>query len=383
MFMNKLFLLLPTMLISAICMAQPKGFTITVNFSGDLSQIKGDSVIITNKARKADDLIKVKSKINNGVATIKGYIDTPDYVGIFFNDPSQKRPIAQFFLENAKTTVTVQLGVEDKVKKSKNTIIIDGAPTQKSIDSLNALKEKIYLSLNLDSLVNTYKTANEKDKAMIDSLYDIYATAAEKINNNYISVHPYSYIALNSIIQDIEKNPAAETEKKLNEFKSKPNFAKNRKIANAEEILSIIKNLQPGMAAPDFTQNDPDGKPVTFSNIYPKYKVTMVDFWASWCSPCRHFNPTLVKIYNKFKNKGFGIISVSLDKSKESWIKGIKDDNLTWHHVSDLGYWENAVAKQYYVRFVPQNIFVDQNGKIIKRHVSEDEIEALLEEYLK
>jgi thiol-disulfide isomerase/thioredoxin len=380
--MNKMFVIMPAMLISAFCMAQPKGYTVTVKFSGDLTQIKGDSAILTNRARNAEDLIKVASVIKNGTATFKGYTDTPDYVGIFFNDPSQKRPFAQLFLENSKININVKLGVEDKEKRSKHTAVIEGAKTQKTLDSLNAIQTNLYRAAHLDSLEKAYSSASEADKAKIEGIFDEYGKQVEKINDAYMTAHPFSYVTLNSIIQNIEKNPVADTEKKLNEFKSKTCFAKNRKIAAAEETLATIKSLQSGKIAPDFTQNDPEGNPVTFSNIYKKYKITMVDFWASWCSPCRHFNPTLVKIYNKFKDKGFGIISVSLDQKKESWIKGIKDDNLTWHHVSDLGYWNNVVAKQYYVRFVPQNIFVDQQGKIIKRQVSEEEIEQLLEEYL-
>jgi|SRR5574344_168079 thiol-disulfide isomerase/thioredoxin len=381
--MNKMFVLMPAMLISALCMAQPKGFNVTVKFSGDLTQIKGDSAILTNRSTKAEDLVKVSAVIKNGTATFKGYTDTPEYVGIFFNDPSQKRPFVQLFLENSKINIYVKLGVEDKEKRSKHTATIEGAKTQKSLDSLSAIQLNLYRTANLDSLEKAYSNASEAEKARIEEVYEKYSKEVEKVNNAYMAAHPFSYITLNSIIQDIEKNPVADSQKKLNEFKAKPEFAKNRKIASAEEALAIINSLQIGKTAPDFTQNDPEGNPVTFSNIYKKYKVTMVDFWASWCGPCRRFNPTLVKIYNKFKEKGFGIISVSLDQKKESWIKGIKDDNLTWHHVSDLGYWNNNVAKQYYVRFVPQNIFVDQEGKIIKRQVSEEEIEQLLEEHLK
>ena len=104
----------------------------------------------------------------------------------------------------------------------------------------------------------------------------------------------------------------------------------------------------------------------------------MVDFWASWCGPCRRFNPTLVEIHKEFKKKGFDIIGVSLDRDKDSWVKAIKNDNLKWEHVSDLAYWDCEVAKLYHVRFIPQSIFVDQNGIIIKRQPSEEEIVELL-----
>ena len=109
----------------------------------------------------------------------------------------------------------------------------------------------------------------------------------------------------------------------------------------------------------------------------------MIDFWASWCSPCRHFNPTLIKIYEKYHKLGLGIIGVSLDAEKEAWTEAIKADKLTWSHVSDLQYWNNEVASLYMVKYIPQNIFITSDGTIIKRQVKEDEIEALLDEYLK
>ena len=107
-------------------------------------------------------------------------------------------------------------------------------------------------------------------------------------------------------------------------------------------------------------------------------KPVLIDFWASWCGPCRAFNPTLTKIYKEYKKKGFGIIGVSLDRDKDAWRKAIKDDKLDWVHVSDLGFWNNEVAKQYHVRYIPQSIFVDQEGKILKRQPSHEEIEELL-----
>ena len=109
----------------------------------------------------------------------------------------------------------------------------------------------------------------------------------------------------------------------------------------------------------------------------------MIDFWAGWCGPCRRFNPTLVKIYKDFNKKGFGIIGVSLDKEAEGWKKAIQDDKLTWTQVSDLKYWDSEAAKLYNVRYIPQNVFVDQNGIILKRKLNEEEIVPFLTETLK
>ena len=121
---------------------------------------------------------------------------------------------------------------------------------------------------------------------------------------------------------------------------------------------------------------------IKFSDVYSKNKVTMLDFWASWCGPCRAFNPTLVRIYKKYHSKGFEVLGVSFDTDKARWEDAIKKDGLTWPHVSDLKGWENAVGTPYMVKYIPQNVLVDQSGTIIKRRATEEEIEQILSERL-
>jgi thiol-disulfide isomerase/thioredoxin len=124
----------------------------------------------------------------------------------------------------------------------------------------------------------------------------------------------------------------------------------------------------------EFTQNDTLGNPVSLSSFKGKY--VLVDFWASWCGPCRAENPNVVKTYQKFQNKNFTILSVSLDRpgQKERWLKAIHDDGLTWTHVSDLKFWDNAVAKQYGIRAIPQNLLLDPSGKIIAKNLRGEEL---------
>lgn len=142
-----------------------------------------------------------------------------------------------------------------------------------------------------------------------------------------------------------------------------------------------------GQMFTDFTvvQDPADslGSTVSLSDYVGKGKYVLVDFWASWCGPCRNFNPTLVKIYKKYHKLGFDIIGVSLDRDKDSWIEGIKEDGLTWTQVSDLKFWQSEVGQLYNVSFIPQNVFVDAEGNIIGRKVAEEDIETLLDEYLK
>jgi thiol-disulfide isomerase/thioredoxin len=130
----------------------------------------------------------------------------------------------------------------------------------------------------------------------------------------------------------------------------------------------------------DFTQNDTQGKPVSLSSFKGKY--VLVDFWASWCHPCRLENPNVVAVYNKFKTKKFAILSVSLDKSRDPWLQAIKDDKLTWTHVSDLKFWNNDVALKYRVTAIPQNFLIDPNGKIVAKNLRGPDLESKLCEFL-
>jgi peroxiredoxin len=136
-----------------------------------------------------------------------------------------------------------------------------------------------------------------------------------------------------------------------------------------------------GSAMPNFTQNDVNGKPVSLASFKGKY--VLVDFWASWCGPCRAENPNLVKEYNAFKSKNFTILSVSLDNSKDKWVEAIKKDGLTWTHVSDLKYWKNEVAVQFGIESIPASFILDPTGKIIGRDLRGADLGAFLTKTLK
>jgi thiol-disulfide isomerase/thioredoxin len=127
---------------------------------------------------------------------------------------------------------------------------------------------------------------------------------------------------------------------------------------------------------------DADGKPVELSAVCKQHKYLLVDFWASWCAPCRQENPNVVAVWQKYHNDGFGVMGVSLDSNKDAWMKAVKDDHLTWTQVSDLQGWKNSAAALYGVNSIPSNILLDQNGKIVAHNLRGDdlrnEISALL-----
>ncbi|MEO0311794.1 MAG: hypothetical protein RIQ89_1451 [Bacteroidota bacterium] len=146
--------------------------------------------------------------------------------------------------------------------------------------------------------------------------------------------------------------------------------------------------LEVGDMAPEIVQNDPSGNPIKLSSL--RGQVVLIDFWASWCGPCRYENPNVVKAYQEFKDKkfkgskgGMTVYSVSLDKSKESWVKAIEQDKLTWpSHVSDLKYWSSAAAQQYGVQGIPTNWLIDGKGIIVAKNLRGPALDEALKNML-
>ena len=148
-------------------------------------------------------------------------------------------------------------------------------------------------------------------------------------------------------------------------------FDQQMKLQEAQNVLAV------GKEAPDFEEKKIDGSTMKLSDL--RGNIVLLDFWASWCGPCRRENPAVVKLYEKYKDEGFTIMSVSLDKSKEPWIAAIKKDGLTWpNHVSDLGGWSSRVPKMYNVRGIPFTVLIDKDGNIIKTKLRSHDLEVEL-----
>ncbi|AYA37646.1 AhpC/TSA family protein [Hymenobacter oligotrophus] len=149
------------------------------------------------------------------------------------------------------------------------------------------------------------------------------------------------------------------------------------------EKLETVKDIAIGAPAPAFSQQTPEGKTISLADYRGKY--VLVDFWASWCGPCRQENPNVVQAYNQFKSRNFEILGVSLDKenAKEKWLKAIQDDKLPWTQVSDLKGWENEVARRYHVQSIPQNFLIDPAGKIVAVNLRSEELQKTLAQLLK
>lgn len=145
--------------------------------------------------------------------------------------------------------------------------------------------------------------------------------------------------------------------------------------------LEQISKTAIGQPAPEIALNNPEGKEIRLSSLRGKY--VLIDFWASWCGPCRRENPNIVRMYNKFKGKDFEIFGVSLDKERDQWLKAIKDDGLTWTHVSDLKFWQSSVVPLYRIQGIPMTVLLDKNGIIIDKNLRGQALEDRLAELLK
>jgi peroxiredoxin len=147
------------------------------------------------------------------------------------------------------------------------------------------------------------------------------------------------------------------------------------------EAVSAAASMAIGAAAPEFMMNDVNGNPVSLSAFKGKY--LLIDFWASWCKPCREENPHVVKAFQNYKDKNFTILGVSLDKEKAAWVQAIADDQLSWTHVSDLKFWDNAAARLYQVQSIPANFLLDAEGRIIAKNLRGEELQSKLATLIK
>jgi len=366
----------------ASCTNDQKGYTI----QGFIEGTADGKVIITNNANRiaVADLVSDTTDIIGGKFVFKGKrVATPEFYALTVD-----KKLLHLFLDNSDITIVGHL---DSIKSAK----ISGSALADEITAMNnkkkALQDAFEAEYHLNDLMREYRqegTTEERKEEIkqryeeLESEIEAHGKEINAIDSEYIAKNPtspYTAILLQSKINDYETEELAGV---VNKMTKAANLKDNRIVKQLKETVDLLTSIEVGKQAPDFTQNDPDDNPITFSDIYKNNKVTMLDFWAGWCGPCRQFNPTLVQIYEKYHDKGFEILGVSMDRTKEQWTKAIADDNLTWPQVSSIEHWGNPVGKLYYIRYIPQNVFVDQNGIIIAKKIGEEEIEKLLEEKL-
>ena len=218
-------------------------------------------------------------------------------------------------------------------------------------------------------------------KSIQDEYQNMVKEKNEKVLKPYIQSHPESPIVLTVLNQYAGFDIDPDTIEPLFNTLSDKVKTLHSGIAFANRI-EAAKKTAVGAMAMNFTQNDTLGRAVSLSDFKGKY--VLIDFWASWCGPCRAENPNLVKAFNKYKDKNFTVLGVSLDQpgKHQAWMDAIHKDGLDWTQVSDLKFWDNAVAKQYGIRAIPQNFLIDPSGKIVAKNIRGEELDKKLDEII-
>ena len=232
-------------------------------------------------------------------------------------------------------------------------------------------------------------TMNESGKEMAitgSEANDIYLRNAKITRakgyslDSLLAAHPSSPVAAYFVVKDFAYKLDLEGMKAVR-AKLDASLAGSEYVNQIESMISRMEKVQVGSVAPDFTLPDVDGNPVSLSSFRGKY--VLVDFWAAWCPDCRKENPNIVAAWEKYKDKNFAVLGVSLDRKRDQWLAAIEKDNLTWTQVSDLKYWDSEAAVLYCIRWIPMSFLIDPEGKIVAIGLEGEELHNKLEELLK
>ncbi len=276
-----------------------------------------------------------------------------------------------FFLENEDLKATVY-------KDSLASSYVSGSPQN---ESYKAFSEKIRsFGKRKQDIVQRFQQARkeqdnllandiQRENVMLVQEEANYKKQFALDNNNSI----FSVMLMSEMLSRKEITAAD-----ANDFVSSlsPKIAASQITTNLKTTIANAKKADVGSKAPDFSAPTPSGEMLALNDVLGKY--TIIDFWASWCRPCRIENPNVVKVYNQYHDKGLNIISVSLDKEnqRERWLKAIKDDKMDWYHVSNLKFWNDPIAKMYNVRSIPATFLLDEEGNIIDKNLRGNALQA-------
>jgi len=300
--------------------------------------------------------------VRNEKFKLEGKIQRPLKVNLRIKNTKKSRT---FWLENKEIDIK---GEKRKMRKSK----IIGSTTQREAELLLSRKDSIYEKM--ENLRGMITSANR------DSLFLMHEKMIDReveINKNFIKDYPNSYESLTVLSEGtMQRLGKVETQKLFSLINEELRYTKEGKTI--AEFIKLPDGPKVGDKYVDFELKNTNGQTVSFSKKMGK--LTLLEFWASWCGPCRSSNPELLEEYEKYKNKGFKIIGVSLDTQKEKWLKAVDEDELKWENLSDLKGFRSESAMIYGVTAIPDNFLIDENGMIIARYLRGDNLSSKLDE---
>ena len=374
--MQKILISLSVILLLSFCDGNKKNSSFQLK--GTLSDSKAETLYLEKLGSAKQVIIDSVILDENGNFEFTNYTPKIGFYRIKTNDKN----FAMLVLDSAdKVTIT------GSVKDLGNTFKVEGSPETTIFIEYNNLSKS--RDIKLDSLNKAFQLlmeANKMDSKRMDSLSAIFEGPYNSIINqsnilmvDKISKNTNMYSSIMAI-QALDPDKYSDLYKSLDAGLSKK-FPNDKNVIMFHEVVERMLSTNVGQFAPEISLPSPDGKEIALSSL--KGKLVLIDFWASWCGPCRKEMPNVVKIYSKFKNKGFEIYGVSLDQDKEKWMEAITKDGINWPQVSDLKYWDNVAARIYNVQGIPYTVLIDKDGKIIAKNLRGQELEKKIAEVLK
>jgi thiol-disulfide isomerase/thioredoxin len=339
--------------------ASQPGFHITGNVKG----LTDDSGVFLTDLNNPSDTV-AKTTVKDGRFSLNGHVSEPGLYEVNFGSARKK---SAMFIGNDKISIA---GSADDMKS----LAVTGSSSNDDFMEFQKTFNPYFIHLNaLDQLAHTQDGASKSDslgkvfRGLVDSVEINLDHFIENKRSSYVS--PFVMIVLSQLSEDVNLQ-----EKRFNSLAPEVKVGYYGQYLHNQIAAAKIGAV--GTDAIDFTQSDTAGHAIALSSFKGKY--VLVDFWASWCGPCRMENPNVVAMFKKFKDKNFTVLSVSLDKTKDPWLQAIKADGLAWTHVSDLKFWNNEVAVKYHVQSIPQNFLIDPSGKIIGKNLHGQDLQARL-----